>query len=177
MFVITNGKAYMAYSDTGAIKIVPIYQKAEKFTRRKEAISVVAECTKKLKRFYVMDVDLGQACWTRPPQQIEKINRKIYSYEVRRMIYMKSEGRCALCGKKIRYIDMTLDHIHPLAMGGIDAVENLQCACRSCNWIKGNLLPEEFTESLGKILIYQMNKTHGKKLMWKITSKLLNRMI
>lgn len=45
--------------------------------------------------------------------------------EIRELIYNIAKGRCALCGRKITYDNMTLDHIVPLAMNGADDVSNL----------------------------------------------------
>ncbi|MFR8313662.1 MAG: HNH endonuclease [Ruminococcus sp.] len=41
------------------------------------------------------------------------------------MIYNQADGRCVLCGRKIKYEDMTIDHIRPTSLGGSDSVENL----------------------------------------------------
>jgi 5-methylcytosine-specific restriction endonuclease McrA len=36
-----------------------------------------------------------------------------------------------------RYLERTLDHVVPLSKGGKDELENVVCACRSCNSRKG----------------------------------------
>ena len=78
-------------------------------------------------------------------------------------------SRCALCGKKIKYCDMDLDHIVPLAMGGADDVANLQCTCVTCNRIKGSILPEEFDERITEILLYQMKqKAKGRYFLMRL---------
>lgn len=72
---------------------------------------------------------------------------------------------------------MTLDHIVPLAMNGKDDVINLQCTCDTCNKIKGSILPDDFMERITEIFLYQMDKKEGKRLLWKIVHKILNKMI
>lgn len=47
---------------------------------------------------------------------------------------------------------MTVDHIIPLSRGGTDTPENLQCTCNSCNWLKGNKMPHEFTSFIRNML-------------------------
>lgn len=93
------------------------------------------------------------------------------------MIYNTAKGRCALCGRKIIYDKMTLDHIVPLAMNGADDVSNLQCTCEACNLFKGSVLPDDFMERITEIFLYQMDKKEGKRLLWKIVHKILNKMI
>ncbi len=44
--------------------------------------------------------------------------------------------RCANCGAKN---DLILDHIVPIAKGGLSQLENLQILCATCNRIKGKL--------------------------------------
>lgn len=51
--------------------------------------------------------------------------RKHYSQDVRKMLYSLAEGKCVLCGKKLAFSEMTLDHIIPLMQNGKDEVENL----------------------------------------------------
>ena len=97
--------------------------------------------------------------------------------EVRELIYNTSKGKCALCGKRITYDKMTLDHIVPLAMNGADDVSNLQCTCEACNLFKGSVLPDDFMERITEIFMYQMDKKQSKRLLWKIVHKLLNKMV
>ena len=97
--------------------------------------------------------------------------------EVREMIYHSTDGKCALCGRKLVYDDMTLDHITPFVMGGEDNVNNLQGTCKACNLFKGSILPDDFMERITEIFMYQMEKKHKGKLKWKIVHKVLSRMI
>lgn len=72
---------------------------------------------------------------------------------------------------------MILDHIIPLAMNGADDVSNLQCTCKACNPFKGSVLPDDFMERITEIFLYQMDKKEGKRLLWKIVHKILNKII
>ena len=74
-------------------------------------------------------------------------------------------------------IEMTLDHIVPLSMGGEDSMENLQTACYACNQFKSNILPDDFMDRIIKIFLYQMEKRYKDRFKWKIVHKMLNKMI
>lgn len=45
--------------------------------------------------------------------------------------------------KKSRLVMMTRDHIVPKSWGGLDIVQNLRCACETCNRERSNTLTEE----------------------------------
>jgi hypothetical protein len=48
---------------------------------------------------------------------------------VRRRIFDKHEGRCAICTRDLRSTDWDLDHLIPLAIGGRHAESNLRPLC------------------------------------------------
>ena len=50
------------------------------------------------------------------------------------------------------YLDRTADHIIPCSKGGNSSPLNKIPACRKCNGLKGNFLPESFTKFLFDIL-------------------------
>ena len=50
---------------------------------------------------------------------------------------------CGLCGKRMKYLDATLDHIRPVSKGGSSKLANLQLAHRKCNTKKGNCMDFE----------------------------------
>lgn len=97
--------------------------------------------------------------------------------EVREMIYHSTDGKCALCGRKLVYDDMTLDHIIPLVMGGEDNTNNLQGTCKACNLFKGSILPDDFMERVTEIFMYQMEKKNSNKLKRKVIHRMLEKMI
>lgn len=58
------------------------------------------------------------------PAQWESL-KKFYNYT------------CLRCGRKEPDIKLTHDHVIPLSKGGLNALENSQCLCKSCNSSKG----------------------------------------
>lgn len=56
----------------------------------------------------------------------------------RRNIYARDGNRCQYCGKKFDTRDLNLDHVIPIARGGLTTWENIVCSCILCNTRKGN---------------------------------------
>ncbi len=56
--------------------------------------------------------------------------------DVRWMIFARDGYQCLECGSAV---DLTIDHIHPVAWGGTNDASNLQTLCRSCNSVKSDI--------------------------------------
>ena len=68
---------------------------------------------------------------------------------VKLQLLLENGNRCAICGRKIKSVsDLAIDHIVPLAEGGVDVIDNYQLAHKACNEAKGNLMPKEFVRQL-----------------------------
>lgn len=70
----------------------------------------------------------------------------------KRRIYDRQNGLCAYCGQHRNIKHMTVDHIVPLSKGGTNDENNLTCACKICNQIKGDMTLEEFSIQLAEML-------------------------
>lgn len=57
---------------------------------------------------------------------------------VRRLFAMTSV--CAYCDKLMQSREKTLDHMHPVSMGGVHGISNVTVCCASCNARKKDLL-------------------------------------
>lgn len=165
--VITNGTYYIATNASGGVIKTSIMEDAQQFYNVNVASRKIQKAPGKCKGYYVFDTKGDNI-----PTNGKKKRRK-YREDVRKMIYDKADGRCTLCGRKILYKDMTLDHVIPLAMGGSDEVENLSCTCFTYNQFKGSILPDDFLNRISQIFLYQMNKKHCSNWKWKIIRKIL----
>lgn len=188
-YIITNGNYYICYSSNGGIRKTPNPNKAIVYESIKRAIDDMHRAPSSTKSYYVYDTETEQILWRwMTEEEKERIReekkkareekakqskRKNFSQSKRKMIYNRADGRCQLCGRKILYEEMTVDHIVPLAMNGSNSDENLQCACKSCNRQKAAYLPEEFIEGVTRIFLYQMEKKCVEKVRWKIIRVLM----
>ncbi len=58
--------------------------------------------------------------------------------EIKRQVFVRDNFICLCCGKAQRKgVTLNADHIQPVAMGGKNAVSNLQTLCKHCNTVKG----------------------------------------
>lgn len=73
-----------------------------------------------------------------PRRRKEEQHRKPLPQVVKAEVWAKTDGCCWYCGKQTNpFRDFTVDHVHPVSLGGSDDVDNLVPACRSCNCSKG----------------------------------------
>lgn len=188
--MLTNGKEYAVLTKNKKISKTNIKKQATIFLTRKEAEEVLYTATKKLRGFYILSTQTD----TSPNPQIklkaddtsskcERIDiqvaakddskRRTFSQAERNDVYANDEGRCAICGKFVRFDEFTVDHIIPLAKGGTNEMSNLQCSCVTCNRIKQDILPQDLMEKLTDIMVYQLKKKENKrfkKIIRKIAS-------
>lgn len=65
----------------------------------------------------------------------------------RNALINKNGNICGICGQPIPTMkDITIDHIIPKDLGGLDILDNFQLAHESCNKLKDNMSPEEFKQ-------------------------------
>ena len=81
-------------------------------------------------------------------------NNKIFSDYEKKTIYSKYDGKCAICGKPVRFKKMTVDHKIPVSKGGTNELSNLQLSHLSCNRAKADMLEDEFLELAQRIVIH-----------------------
>lgn len=90
------------------------------------------------------------------------MRRKLSKAE-RQAVYDRYGGRCAYCGCKLDLKDMQVDHIESIRRHDLDdiygkdvswlnEINNLNPACRACNFYKGEMPLDFMREQLGEIL-------------------------
>ena len=68
------------------------------------------------------------------PKRIKKEREK--ARELRQSPWWKQKlqaGLCHFCGQKFQAKELTMDHLVPLARGGLSTKNNLVPACKECN--------------------------------------------
>lgn len=96
---------------------------------------------------------------------------KTFTDYQRKTVYANSNGKCAICGKPVKFKKATIDHIQPLSAGGTNDFKNLQIACRSCNGMKSYLTMNDFLMKLPRIAAHnwvKILKLYGKRISRKI---------
>lgn len=154
-YILQKGTYYCVIDNKNAIQKTQDINAATRFPSSAKAHDRLHKATKKLKGFQVVNVD-----------EPTKVKRKQFTTTERTIIYNKNKGRCAICGRFVPYDEFTVDHIIPLAKGGTNELHNLQCACKVCNLIKQDILPEDLMDKLSEIMLYQARKTNNYDL-WK----------
>ena len=144
--------------------------KAIQYDSVNQAKNYMKKAPAKTKGYYIFDTKTKKIVW-------RHTRRKKRSPGTRKMLYHQFDGRCQLCGKKLTLENMTLDHIIPLDLGGEDELSNIQIACASCNTLKRNILPDDFTNRVTNIFMYQMDKKRKGNFMWEISSAILRKII
>ena len=66
--------------------------------------------------------------------------------DIRKVVWKKSNGICAHCGKKAGFKNQTIDHVIPQAVGGTNDQRNLMPLCATCNRDRasGEIIPETY---------------------------------
>ena len=62
-------------------------------------------------------------------------------------IKLNNANRCCYCGEKVK---LSIDHLIPRILGGVDCSDNLVYACKTCNSSKGKKDLMEWMDSKGK---------------------------
>lgn len=71
------------------------------------------------------------------PQEPPASNPRAVSSRLRFRILERDGFRCRYCGKSAAAAQLHVDHVKPLAAGGLDEESNLVTACSDCNLGKG----------------------------------------
>ena len=155
-YILQKGNEYCCLDSRNKIHKTQDIGFATRFTDIRKAYDLLYLARKKLKGFRVVDLDAGMVMAGK-----DSTKRRMFSEPERMAIYNRYKGRCGICGKFVPFDAFTVDHIIPLAKGGTNAMENLQCAHSWCNLVKGNFLREELTRKLVGIVMYQMKVWTG----------------
>lgn len=63
----------------------------------------------------------------------QKAGRTPLSRKLRFMVLERDGYKCCYCGRSCDEVPLEIDHVHPVALGGTDDIDNLRAACVDCN--------------------------------------------
>ena len=64
--------------------------------------------------------------------------------KTKKYIYIRDEGKCFHCGKKLEINQVNIDHYQPKSKGGPNDYYNLVLSCKKCNKYKGITIPKDY---------------------------------
>jgi hypothetical protein len=95
--------------------------------------------------------------------------RKSISVKKRFEVFKRDNFTCQYCSAKPPTVPLEIDHIHPIAKGGDNSIENLITACFDCNRGKGcvslEAIPETLIIKFEKMKVAKMQYNQYKKLL------------
>lgn len=161
-YILNKADKYAYITPTNVVEKTEQKEQATVFTSQ-EATAMLKRAHKKLNGFTMIPLVNSLLGSAKEPEGKNGISRKGFSAEIRNDVYERTQGKCALCGKFVRFDQFTIDHIIPLAKGGTNDRNNLQCTCKRCNAMKQDFSQDEFIDRMIDILAYQMKKNGKKK--------------
>lgn len=82
----------------------------------------------------VREALISAGVFNRPTRTATDSLRKPITANRRRAVFERDLYRCVCCGT---HIELTIDHKHPVSLGGGNDIDNLQTMCMPCNAKKG----------------------------------------
>jgi hypothetical protein len=76
------------------------------------------------------------------------VSRSPISKQIRFDVFKRDGFTCVYCGAKSPDVLLECDHIHPVAEGGANEIDNLVTACQGCNRGKGAGLLSDVPKSI-----------------------------
>lgn len=81
-------------------------------------------------------------CFEAPTLQADKPEKRSKGSRDKRRKMLKKIKTCNWCAKPLTLDTSTIEHIVPLARGGLDCANNRTLACKECNELRGSDMPE-----------------------------------
>ena len=76
------------------------------------------------------------------PDNLGHTDRRRGNSRRQRAAMLKKSDKCHWCGARLTLETSTVEHIIPLARGGLDNANNRELACKKCNNDRGSDMPE-----------------------------------
>lgn len=105
-YVLTNGSYYVRMTATGGVAKTKDINEARIYLTTEKAKERMIKAPGKTNGYYIQDIE------TNAKYKLSRGKGRInFPKEVRELIYDTAKGKCALCGRKITYENMTLYHL------------------------------------------------------------------
>lgn len=104
-------------------------------------VHIHMECTRKMAEEWLGGhCDFYGLMWlkemeTKYYSKLKKVRSCYINKKIRDDVLRKYKFTCVTCGTKEK---LTIDHIHPVSLGGSNEFNNLQVLCKTCNSRKSN---------------------------------------
>lgn len=112
--------------------------------------NIASRCYEKNKERYkeqrikYLQTDKGIEMYKKQTQTRYALRKNAFVEKVNPMdVYAEQNGICYICNNKFNFKEMELDHVVPLAKGGLHQKTNCKMACTRCNRSKGAKMVEE----------------------------------
>ena len=77
-----------------------------------------------------------------------RVRRGSIPKKMRNEIFQRDSFICQFCQEKFDATELTIDHLVPLALGGLDEMTNYVTCCRGCNGRKADMPLDEFAREM-----------------------------
>ena len=106
-----------------------------------DAIKMVYEGTVDVLAEYDEEIRSPSVTWKAPA--VVRLRRNVGHHKQgvkfsRQNVYQRDRFTCQYCGQKLRWSELTYDHLVPRSRGGQTSFLNIVTACKPCNAKKGN---------------------------------------
>lgn len=81
-----------------------------------------------------------------------RVGRGKIPKQMREAVFARDAYTCQFCGTRFEQSDLTIDHLIPLALGGLDEITNYVTACEPCNGKKAAMPLAEFARQVNVAL-------------------------
>jgi len=110
------------------------------YPRSKCSSAYIAGTKKKIN--HVTGVEALNMCFKAPKRSRVKDRRSLNSRQKRKAMLKKGMKKCCWCECDLTLDTSTIEHVIPLARGGLDNTNNRKLACEPCNSARGSDMPE-----------------------------------
>lgn len=129
-------------------------QKRRYYDQNREVI------VERLNKYSKTHTEVIRGCGRRAQSKRRAVKRRVTIGDSKSIAMWEQQWRskrtvvCHWCRKRVKTVDVHVDHVIPLAKGGEHTVENLCVACESCNLSKNAKSPEVWNKSLEQPLLF-----------------------